>query len=449
MHYLHKLKKELNIEVELILVERNHYLGGKINTVQSEEFIMETGADSIVARHESVTPLIKDLQLQEEVVYNSTGISYIFSNNELHPIPADTVFGIPTSVESLFKSTLVSEKGKQEALKDLETKNEHFTQDSSIGAFLEHFLGKELVEKQIAPVLSGVYSGKLDKLSIASTLPYLLDYKNHYGSIIKGLAENQKKFSSKSDRKFISFKNGLSTLIHRLEEELKESQILKGVHTTKIINNNEQYQITFSNYETIQADYVILTTPHNVAQTILDHYELNDEFAKLTNSSLKSIYFGFDISDDQLPADGTGFIVSDKNDVHCDACTWTSRKWKHTSDKHNLLVRLFYKSSNPTYPSLQQMGNHDLILTALSDVEKSIGIKGQPKAIEVTNWDHLMPNYDLNHSEAVRALSEKMASVFPNVILAGCSYYGVGIGACIKNGQITAEQISDSLSKNK
>jgi oxygen-dependent protoporphyrinogen oxidase len=445
MHYLQKLKREQNIDVKLILAEQNDYLGGKIHSVHKEEFIMETGADSIVARHESVMPLIEDLQLEDELVYNSTGISYLYIDNVLHPIPADTIFGIPLSVESLFQSTLVSEKGKKEALKDLESPNDQFTKDSSIGDFLEYFLGKELVEKQIAPVLSGVYSGKLNELSIASTLPYLLDYKNQYGSIIKGLSENKQKFSSQSDKKFISFKNGLSTIIDRLEAELTDSLILKGVNTSKITKGTEYYHIAFTNHETIQADYVVLTTPHNVTQPLLDHNELKNEFAKLTNSSLKSIYLGFDIPDKQLPADGTGFIVSNSKDVSCDACTWTSRKWSHTSKKHNLLVRLFYKSSNPSYHSLQQMNDVDLIQTALKDVEKSLGLKAMPTAVDVTNWDQLMPNYHLNHNEAIARLNEKMQSEFPNVILAGCSYYGVGIGACIKNGKDTAEKIWETL----
>ncbi len=46
------------------------------------------------------------------MVYNETGISYIYSENMLHPIPSDTIFGIPMSAQSLFSSTLVSTKGK-------------------------------------------------------------------------------------------------------------------------------------------------------------------------------------------------------------------------------------------------------------------------------------------------------------------------------------------------
>lgn len=78
--------------------------------------------------------------------------------------------------------------------------NEYFTKDSSIGSFLEHFLGKELVEKQIAPVLSGVYSGKLDTLTMASTLPYLLDYKEQYGSIIKGFGAHKEEFQKAANK---------------------------------------------------------------------------------------------------------------------------------------------------------------------------------------------------------------------------------------------------------
>lgn len=447
MHYLKKLKIEKALNIELVLVESNDYLGGKIHSVQNEDFIMETGADSIVARNEGVMPLVEDLQLQDELVYNATGISYIYTNNELHAIPADTVFGIPTSEESLESSTLVSDEGKMEALKDFELKNESFTKESSIGSFLEHFLGKELVEKQIAPVLSGVYSGDLNKLTMASTLPYLIDYKNEYGSIIKGLEENKEQFQAAANKKFISFQNGLSALINRLEEELSDSTILKSMQTTKVEKNERGYEISFSNHESITADYVVLTTPHNIAQALLQNDVLDVDFNKLKNSSLISIYLGFDIRDEQLPADGTGFIVSENSDVKCNACTWTSRKWQHTSERSNLLVRMFYKSSNAAYESMKDMNEEELVQVALQDIEKSLELTGKPRVVEVTKWNDLMPNYHLGHGPAIKSLNEKIGAMLPNVVLAGCSYYGVGIGACIKNGKETAERIVHDMAK--
>lgn len=441
MHYFRKLKQQENLDIELVLIERNTELGGKIRTVKDGEFIMETGADSIVARHGSVWPLVEELGLEDRVVYNGTGISYLYTDSGLHPIPADTVFGIPMDEEALFSSTLISEQGKQEALKDFETKNEHFTRDSSIGEFLESFLGKELVEKQIAPVLSGVYSGKLHDLTLASTLPYLVDYKNEYGSIIKGLGANRTKFQGAANKKFLSFDDGMAVLIERLEETLTDAAIMKGEGVAAVQKNGETVTLSLEGGDSVDADYVIMTTPHHLTQQVLNLPELEPEFSRLHNSSLISIYLGFDIPDAELPANGTGFIVSDNTDLRCNACTWTSRKWQHTSKDSRLLVRLFYKSSNPGFDELKGMTEQQLAAVAMDDIRKSLKLEAEPKSVEVTGWNGNMPNYNMHHKAAVEGLERKLAEQLPNVRLAGASYYGVGIGACIQNGKDLAEAL--------
>ncbi|WP_026690904.1 protoporphyrinogen oxidase [Alteribacter aurantiacus] len=441
MHYLNKFQTD----VELVLIEANDHLGGKIHTIKRDGFIMETGADSIVARHESVMPLIEDLGLKDDVVYNSSGVSFIYTNNTLYPIPVDTIFGIPTSMDSLFESTLVSEEGKKAALKDLETSNDQFTKESSVGEFLTYFLGEELVEKQVAPVLSGVFSGTLDKLTVGATLPFLIDYKEKYGSIIKGLEAHKETFKAGSSKKFLSFKGGLSTIIDRMEEKLTHHSILKGVHVNKIEKQQDEYLLELANGEKLVVDGMVLSTPHDVTQRLLGNSEVDLDFDRLKNSSIKTVYLGFDISVDRLPADGTGFIVSGENDIQCDACTWTSKKWAHTSKEGKLLVRLFYKSTNRVYPELMEMDNEAFIRFALNDIKKSLGINEDPTVVEVTDWDQKMPNYHTAHTESVTALEEKMATLFPNITLAGCSYYGVGIGACIKNGKETAEAIVKAM----
>lgn len=446
-HYLEKLKQDQNLELDLVLIEGEAQLGGKIRTVDNGEFIMETGADSIVARHASVLQLVEELGLQDRVVYNGTGISYLYANNKLHAIPADSVFGIPMDKKALFSSTLVSEQGKLEALKDFESKNEKFTRNSSLGEFLKAFLGDELVEKQIAPVLSGVYSGSLDDLTLATTLPYLVDYKNDYGSIIKGFEANKAHFQGAANKKFISFDGGMAVLIDRLEETLHDAKIVKEDPVSTIVKQGDGYVIELEGGNVIGADFVVFATPHQVAQQVLGLEELDEEFQKLTNSSLISVYLGFDIADENLPKDGTGFIVSEGSDILCNACTWTSRKWSHTSRSHHLLVRLFYKSSNPAYEGLTALSDEELVKVALSDIQKSLDIEAQPTTVEVTNWKGLMPNYHMAHKAAVDALEMKMAAVVPNVQLAGSSYYGVGIGACIQNGKELAQAIAEELKR--
>lgn len=441
MYYLQKTVKARSLSVRLILIEGNEELGGKIRTVHDGPFKIEAGADSIVARKQNIQPFLKELNLEDQVVYNATGKSFIHTDGMLKGIPEDALFGIPMSLESLAKSDLVSAQGKVDALKDFYTKNETFTKNDSIGLFLESFLGKELVQKQISPVLSGVYSGKLNELTIAKTLPEMLDYKNEYGSIIRGLSENKQKYKSKGNKKFLSFKNGLSTLVERIEESLDMVEILKGVSVDKIGRNDEAYIITLANGETLETDFIVLSTPHTIAQKLLGDRELDEDFNGLINSSMISVYLGFDIPDSMLPKDGTGFIAGDNSDLICNACTWTSRKWEHTSENSQLLVRLFYKSSSPDYERLQSLTKQELISVALHDIKNSLSISGNPITSEVTKWHENMPNYHIKHPQIVQSLEAKISENYPNVLLAGCSYNGVGIPDCIADGEKKAEEI--------
>lgn len=460
-YYLQQQLIEQQSSARIILVEANAELGGKINTVHRSGFAMETGADSIVARKGNVAPLIDELGLREQVVYNATGRSYLYTDGQLKLIPEDAVFGIPLSLESLAKSELISAEGKVEALKDFYTTNETFTINDSIGLFLEAFLGKEIVEKQIAPVLSGVYSGKLSDLTIASTLPYLLEYKNKYGSIIQGLSENKATFKGTGDKKFLSFEKGVSSLIQAIENHLiNESgsdvtvEIIKNVRGLSLdrlqadgLKNSElRYKVTLSNERVLDADFVVLSAPQSSAQAMLNDASLHEDFNKFLESSMISVYLAFDIPDEELPVDGTGFIVANSVDLLCNASTWTSRKWSHTSEEGHFLVRMFYKSTVPNFNQLVELSDAEIMEVALQDIVKSLGIEREPVTYEVTRWINAMPNYHIEHHQLVESLERKMKQHYPGVYLAGCSYYGVGIPDCIANGKKVAEAIVGNCS---
>jgi protoporphyrinogen/coproporphyrinogen III oxidase len=302
-----------------------------------------------------------------------------------------------------------------------------------------------LVEKQTAPVLSGVYSGDLYDLTIASTLPYLLEYKEKYGSIIEGFNQNKETFQSNGENKFLSFKDGLGTMISAYERKLEDVDIRKNAKVNRIEKLGHQYRVFFENGETVDAEHIILSVPHTVAQNFFEDEDLKEEFGHLKNSSMISIYMGFDVSDDILPLDGTGFITPKSEDVFCDACTWTSRKWKHTSMEGNLLVRLFYKSSNPYFDALKDLSEAELLQVVQVDLKKSLGIKETQMVSVVTNWTDCMPNYLITHPETVKKLTTRMEKNYPGILIAGASYYGVGIPDCIENGEKVAKTIISNM----
>ncbi|WP_062353173.1 protoporphyrinogen oxidase [Bacillus kwashiorkori] len=424
------------------LVEASSELGGKIATKHQSDFIIETGADSIVTRKAAHLAVFEELGLTGKFVFNETGKSYIYRNGQLKLIPSDTVFGIPAGVESLAKSQLISAEGKVAALKDLYTKNDTFTGDHSIGEFLEYFLGEELVAEQIKPVLSGVYSSNLSDLSINTTLPFLLDYKNKYGSIINGLEVHKEQFQADGKNKFFSFPGGLKTLIESLEKNLTEVEISKNCKVEQINKKTNGYKVFFHNGEICEAKNVVIAIPSSQAAKLFEERAIAEELASFKNKSMVSVYIGFQLASSELPMEGTGFITADnRSGVICNACTWTSRKWKHTSLNGNLLVRLFYKSSNPHFQELIAMNEDELLATALTDITQSIGLNAKPMTYEFTKWTNNMPAYEMDHKIKVTHLEKKFEQEYPGLFLAGCSYYGVGIPDCIDNGIAIAEKI--------
>ncbi|MDQ7862346.1 hypothetical protein RCO48_19140 [Peribacillus frigoritolerans] len=63
---------------------------------------------------------------------------------------------------------------------------------------------------------------------------------------------------------------------------------------------------------------------------------------------------------------------------------------------------------------------------ALNDIKNSLSISGNPITSEVTKWHENMPNYHIKHPQIVQSLEAKISENYPNVLLAGCSYNGVG-----------------------
>ncbi len=91
------------------------------------------------------------------------------------------------------------------------------------------------------------------------------------------------------------------------------------------------------------------------------------------------------------------------------------------------------------------MTDEELAAVALEDVRKSLGIEEQPTVVNVTKWIDQMPKYDLAHREALQGLLQELHEKYPNLSIAGCSYFGVGIGACIQNGKKIGEELAKEL----
>ena len=101
--------------------------------------------------------------------------------------------------------------------------------DESLGAFVSRRLGREAYENLIEPLMSGIYAGDGDALSLASTFPYLRDLELKYGSLARGALSMKKQSNGKSVQgsrsAFLTPTTGLAEIVEALVTYLQANNV--------------------------------------------------------------------------------------------------------------------------------------------------------------------------------------------------------------------------------
>lgn len=445
--YLQQEIKQQNLPYTVRLVEASDRLGGKIQTIKKDGFIIERGADSFLARKKPAIKLIEKLGIEDELVRNDTGQAYVHVNNKLHKIPKGSFMGIPVNFRPFMFSGLFSSKGKMRAALDyVVPKTKDSTEDQSLGYFFRRRFGNELVENLIEPLLSGIYSGDIDEMSLMATFPNFYELEQKYGSLVKGLQQTmpkRKQGTGKRPGQFLTFKNGFSTLIDALENALDPSIISRGVAVDHIERKEGHYHLLLSNAEVLKAHAVILASPHGSLPTMLSKYPSINIAHDIKATSVANVAFAFDEKAIKRDMDGTGFVVSRNSDFRITACTWTHRKWPTTTPKGKILLRTYV--GKPTDQEVVNLSDEEIVNIVLNDLKTTMKIRKKPLFHVVTRWKNIMPQYTVGHQEKIKTLRNQVKEELPGVFLTGSSYEGVGVPDCIEQGEEAVNSLLDYL----
>lgn len=449
--YLQKEVRNRTLPIDITLVEADDRLGGKIETIRRDGFVIEKGPDSFLIRKQSMERLAKELGIEDELVRNATGQAFILLHNELHPIPGGSVMGIPTELTPFLETELFSWKGKLRAAGDFLMPRSRATlqeEDQPVGPFFRRRFGNEIVDHLIEPLLSGVYSGDINYMSLQATFPQFVQMEKNYRSLMIGSKVSRSKrlpekdsHSSKKSGAFHTFRNGLETIVEALERQLTDVQIIKGQAVTRIDRQGDEAVLTLQNGTTLIATDVIMTTPHRVTGHLFARHGILQEVGTIPTSSVATIALAFDEGQVVQEQNGTGFLVSKKNDYNITACTWTNKKWPTTTPEGKVLLRAFIGRIGEEH--LVDENDETLVQMALHDLKKIFTISGEPEFSIVTRWKEDRPQYRVGHKERIALGRAQLRETFPMVQLAGASYDGVGLPDCVDQGVAAIEQILD------
>jgi protoporphyrinogen/coproporphyrinogen III oxidase len=445
---------------QITLIETSDRWGGKITTdrlpIEDGHFIIEGGPDTFLATKPYATTLCKELGLGERLhgTNPKQRNTYVLHHNKLEPLPDGLAMMIPTNVQAILKSNLVSWLGKARMGLDFLQPAKAVNGDESLGTFVSRRLGREAYENLIEPLMSGIYAGDGDQLSLASTFPYLRDLELKYGSLARGALEMRKKSNGKavqgSRSAFLTPTTGLVEIVEALVNYLRSTNVDSRLNTKVLSINYPTPDILrepqggawnlILDTGSLKADALILATPAYISGQLLA--SIDPEFAFVLKSipyaSTATVTLAYRQRDLPHPLDGYGYVIPRRERRRALACTWTSTKFPHRAPEGYALIRVFVGRAGQDIP----WNEKDLLALAKEELNLTLGITAEPLLSRVFLWDKAMPQYNLGHPETLKRIDAALEK-YPSLALAGNGYRGIGIPDCIHSGELAADRVHE------
>ncbi len=453
--------------LEVTILEQADYWGGKIITEQVSGFVVEGGPDTFVVTKPWALELCRELGIDHRLKGTNPHQknTYILQNDHLHPLPGGLTMMIPTEFSPMIRTGLLSWSAKFRMGMDFMLPPTSHHGDESLGAFVTRRLGREVYDNLIEPLMSGIYAGDGDKLSLQATFPYLRELEMEHGGLVKGAlavrrgrarrakangahpgpngkGANGQATLPGSRSLFLTPIDGLGEIVESLVSNLVQAGVTLrlGLGVRRLTRLERGYLLELDNGETLATNGVILATPAFVAGELLSALDpdLSAELNAIEYVSTATVSLAYRQGDLPRPLDGYGYVIPRRAGRTALACTWTSTKFPHRAPEGHALLRIFIgrAGQEDAIPwdeaGLQAIAQEELRLT--------LGITAEPELARVYRWENAMPQYNVGHPERLQRIDRSLIE-WPGLALAGNGYQGIGIPDCIHSGASAAERV--------
>jgi protoporphyrinogen/coproporphyrinogen III oxidase len=446
--YLEKARRS-GAALQWTLFEKSDRLGGVIRTEQCDGFVLEAGADSFLAAKPEATRLCQELGIGSELISSNAGRrTYILVKGKLVPIPQGLEFMVPTRVWPMATTPLFSFKTKLRMASELFSSARKNAGDESVGDFVRRHFGPEMVDRVAEPLLSGVYGGDVERLSVRAVLPRFAEMEREHGSLVratlKAKAQNRSKApsGSKPQPLFTSLKNGMQQMVDALVNALPQSSIRMQQQDITVRQINDDWQVESSGIkERFQAVLLAVPAPSAAALLRQFHPALIEGLARIQYTSSAAVALAYDYA--ALPS-GHGFLVPRSERRKIMACTFVHKKFSHRAPEGKSMLRCFFSSSR--MPDLLTHSDETLQQMARQELKNILGLTAEPIFARTFRWDRAMAQYETGHLDRVAAM-EKIVATMSGFHIIGNSFHGIGVPDCIKSARQAVEQITSAVSQ--
>ena len=427
------------------VVEASGRSGGSIGTERVDGFLFEQGPNGVLDNAPDTLELISSLGLDGKLLPASPRSSdrYLMREGELEPLPR--------SPRAFLFSGVLSLRGRLGLLLEPFRPRGRAAADESIAEFGRRRLGQEAVDALLDPMVTGIYAGDVEALSMKSCFPRMAALEEEYGSLVKGMMRRGKKKSSGEGKTSLfsatlhSFEEGLGTLSGALAGELGEN-IEYGLGAESISPCAEGWRVTFSDGREETARALVLAVPACRAASLFagPQSDLGRDLATISYSSVAVVCLGYRAEDVDSELDGYGFLAPASEGLQTLGMIWTSSIFPGHAPEGHVSVRAL--AGGGRFPGVVGKPDEELIEIIQRETGAAIGLKGKPVAQRVYRYEQAIPQYEVGHQALLEGIEARLGAN-PGLFLTGNSYRGVSVNDCLREGKRTAGEVFRYLEK--
>jgi oxygen-dependent protoporphyrinogen oxidase len=405
--------------------------GGLISSVRRDGFLCEHGPQAVLDGPADTRALIDAAGLGDRLLRAAPAARrrFVYVGGALRPFPA--------SPPALFKTNLLSAGAKLRLF--AEPFIGRADADESVLAFVTRRFGREAAERAAAPALIGVFAGDAAALSVRSALPRVAAMEREHGSILRAMMRRKK--GAPGLGKPVSFPDGLGELPASLARALGDRR--RVARAAEIAPFAGGWRVTTAEGASIESERLVLATPAATTAALLAPLAPDAAAAlrAIPHAPIAVVCLGFRTAALGMDLDAYGFVVARGEGVGLLGCQYETSVFSERAPEGGVLLRALMGGAFD--PKLVDADDATIAAQAVGDLRRAAGLARDPDFIDVWRARPGIPQYDLAHSERVRAVDDAVARLRGLTVI-GNALRGVGVNDCIAAGTRVAAELSGS-----
>jgi oxygen-dependent protoporphyrinogen oxidase len=406
-------------------------LGGILRTERLGGQPMDIGAEAFVVRRPEVPALLAELGLAGRQV-STTGVRpTIYSQGRIHPLPPDTVNGIPTSAASV--AGLVDDATiAQMAAEPNRPLHWQPGADPAVGAVVADRFGEQVVARSVDPMLSGVYAGSAATIGIRSAAPTLAAALDAGAPSLTDAGRRALPGGTRGPV-FGAIAGGYQVLLDELVARSRLTWIQASV--THLAPDGRAWSLRDDEGRHWHADAVVVAVPAPRLAPLLAEVAPNAAATAARIPVASAAVLALAVPGGTPLPQQSGVLVASGERLHAKAITLSTRKWGARGNAE--LLRLSFGRFGDSVA--RDTSDADLQAWALEDLETVFGITVDPLDFLVHRWLDAMPQYGPGYRELTAGLRTGLPLT---LAIAGNYLDGIGVPACVAVAGRAADRVA-------